>query len=67
LLLGPARGTAADAAAFGPIAGWLLGGALVTGALIFLRRRRDPAVTMAIHVGIAITGNIMLVAWYAVG
>jgi hypothetical protein len=67
VLLGPPRGTAAGAASFGPIAAWLLGGALVSGAAVLLRRRNGPTVTIAVHAGIAITGYVMLLAWYSVG
>jgi len=64
---GPPRGTDAGAAAFGPVAGWLLSGALLTGLLVLLRRRNGPSVMMAIHAGIAISGYVILLAWYAVG
>jgi hypothetical protein len=67
IALGPPRGIAAGAATFGPIAGWLLVGALLTGAVVLLRRRSGPNVMMAIHAGIAISGYVMLLAWYAVG
>ena len=62
---GPPLGAAAGAAAFGPVSAWMFAGALLSGAAILLRRRRNPAVLMAIHAGIAITGYVMLLAWYS--
>jgi hypothetical protein len=64
---GAPRGIASGSAAFGPIAACLLIGALLTGAVVLLRRRNGPVVTMAIHAGLAIAGYVMLLAWYAVG
>lgn len=64
---GPPRGAAAGAASFGPIAGWLFLAAAGTGMMVLMRRRKGPNVVMAIHAGMAITGYVMFVAWYAVG
>ncbi len=64
---GPARGVAAGAGSFGPVAAWLLAVALATGVTVLIRRRGQPAILMAIHAGIAITGYLLLVAWYSVG
>ena len=36
-------------------------------AVVLLRRRSGPNVMMAIHAGIAVSGYVMLLAWYAVG
>ena len=66
-VLGPPRGVAAGAGSFGPVASWLFAAAIVTGGAILARRGKGPAVTMAIHSGIAITAYVMLVAWYSVG
>ena len=65
-LRGPPRGVAAGAASFGPTAGWLFGAALLSGAVVYLRRRKGVAVMMAIHAGMAITGYALLLAWDAV-
>jgi hypothetical protein len=64
-LLGPPRGAAAGAASFGMIAGVLFAAALLSGVVLLLRGRA-ASVTMAIHAGIAITGYVVLVAWFAV-
>jgi len=64
---GPPRAAAAGAALFGPLAAWLFGVALLTGAIVLIRRRRGPYVTMAIHAGIAITAYVILLAWYLLG
>ena len=64
---GPPRGVAAGAGLFGPTAAWLLVAALLTGAVVLQRRRNGPVVMMAIHAGIAITGYLLLLAWYSVG
>lgn len=64
---GPPRGLSAGAASFGPVAAWLFLAAAGTGAIVLIRRRKGPNVMMAIHAGIAITGYVMLVAWYSVG
>ena len=65
--LGPPRGTAAGAAPFGPISAGFMVAALLTGIVVLLRRHNGRAVVMAIHAGIAISGYVMLLAWYSVG
>jgi hypothetical protein len=67
IALGPPRGAAEGAAVFGPVSAWLLAAALAAGMGVLLRRRHGSGVTMAIHVGIAITGYTVLLAWYLVG
>jgi hypothetical protein len=67
VLQGPPRGVSAGAGAFGPTAALLFATALLFGMVIWLRRRTTPAVLMAIHSGIAITGYVLLLAWSALG
>ena len=64
-LMGPARGVEAGAGSFGTTAAVLFGGALVTGIVILMIRRK--AVVIAIHAGIAITAYVLVLAWSAVG
>jgi hypothetical protein len=66
VLLGSPRGAAAGASSFGIMAGWLFAAALLTGIAVLLRRR-NAGVVMAVHTGAAITGYILLLAWYSVG
>jgi putative copper export protein len=66
-LRGPARGVAAGAGSFGVTAAVVFAAALATGVVVLVTRRNGPAVTMAIHSGLAITGYVLLVAWYSVG
>jgi len=66
-LQGPPRGVAEGAGSFGATAGWLFAAALLTGAIVFVRRRNGPAVTTAIHAGLAITGYALLLAWNSLG
>jgi hypothetical protein len=66
-LRGPARGVAAGAGSFGSIAAMFLAAALLTGIMVLVRRRNAPAVTVAIHSGLAITGYVVLLAWNALG
>jgi hypothetical protein len=67
VLRGPARGIAAGAGSFGTMAALLFGAALLTGVAVLLRRQRTPAVLIAIHSGLAITGYVLLLAWNSVG
>jgi hypothetical protein len=46
---------------FGTIAAILFTGALLTGIIMLLFRRKT--IVMAIHAGIAITGYVLLLAW----
>lgn len=62
-LQGPPRGVQQGAGSFGTTAAWLFAGSVLTGAVVFVRRRHAPAATMAIHAGIAITGYALLLAW----
>jgi hypothetical protein len=64
-LQGPARGIAAGAGSFGPLAAALFAGALFTGLAMLLLRRK--AIVMAVHAGIAITGYVLLLAWTSLG
>ena len=66
-LRGPPRGIAAGAGSFGTTAAVVFAAALATGVAVLVRRRKGPAVTMAIHSGFAITAYVLLVAWYSVG
>jgi hypothetical protein len=66
-LRGPARGVAAGVGSFGATAAVLFVAALISGLVILARRRTLPAVTMAIHAGVAITGYVLLLAWTALG
>ena len=66
-LRGPPRGVAAGAGSFGTTAAVVFAAALATGVAVLVRRRKGPAVTMAIHSGFAITAYVLLVAWYSVG
>ncbi len=62
-LQGPPRGVEQGAGSFGTTAAWLFAASLLTGTIVFLRRRNGPAATMAIHAGVAITGYALLLAW----
>lgn len=64
-LRGPARGVANGVGSFGLVSACLFAGALITGVVRLLLRRKP--VVMAIHAGIAITGYMMLLAWAALG
>ncbi len=67
VLRGPPRGVAMGAGSFGPMSGWLLGGAVASGAALLILRRKAPAVVMAVHGGLAVTGYVLFMAWYSVG
>ena len=64
-LRGPPRGVDSGAGSFGTLAAVLFAGALLTGGLLGLIRRKG--VVMTIHAGIAITGYVLLLAWNALG
>ena len=64
-LQGPARGIDTGVASFGTTSDALFAGAALTG-VIMLRLRRK-AIVMAVHAGIAITGYVLLLAWYSLG
>jgi hypothetical protein len=64
-LQGPPRGIGAGVGSFGPLAGVLFAGALLTGVAMLLLRRR--AIVMAVHAGMAVTGYVLLLAWNALG
>jgi hypothetical protein len=66
-LQGPERGIASGVGAFGKMAAWLFAAAVVSGVLIWMRRRNGPAATMIVHAGIAITAWVLLLAWNALG
>ncbi len=66
-LRGPPRGVAAGAGSFGATAAWLFVAALLSGAVFYVRRRKNAAIVLAIHAGVAITGYALLLAWDAVG
>ena len=66
-LRGPPRGVAAGAASFGITAAWLLGIALLSGGVVYVRRRKGAAILLAIHAGVAVTGYALLLAWDSVG
>ena len=64
-LNGPARGVAAGAGSFGMWSAVLFAGAILTGGLSLLLRRKG--IVLAIHGGIAITGYVLLLAWDSLG
>lgn len=64
-LRGPPRGAATGVGSFGTEAAALFAAALLTGIVIFFRRRKAVAIT--IHAGIAITGYVLLLAWNSLG
>jgi hypothetical protein len=64
-LRGPARGVDTGVASFGTTSAALFVGAALTG-VVMLRMRRK-AIVMAVHAGIAITGYVLLLAWYSLG
>jgi hypothetical protein len=67
VLRGPPRGVAAGVGSFGSTAAVLFGAALLAGLIVLWRRRTGPAVTMAIHSGLAVTGYVLLLAWNGLG
>lgn len=67
VLRGPVRGVATGVSHFGLIAAWLFVAALVTGLYVWTRRRKGPAISLAVHAGVAVTGRTLLVAWNALG
>ncbi len=67
LVRGPVRGAASGVGSFGTTAAWLFAAALVSGLLVWQRRRRGPAVIMAVHAGFAVTGWVLLLAWLSLG
>ena len=64
-LRGPARGVAAGAGSFGAVSAALFAGAVATGIVVLVLRRKPLAIT--IHAGIAITGYVLLLAWNSLG
>ncbi len=64
-LRGPPRGVEAGAGSFGTTAAVLFGGAILTGVVVLLVRKKGTVI--AIHAGIAITGYVLLLAWDALG
>jgi len=64
-LRGPARGVDTGVGSFGLASAVLFAGAVLTGVVLLLLRRKG--VVMAIHAGIAITGYVSLLAWDALG
>jgi len=60
-LQGPPRGVVSGAGSFGTTSAVLLGAALLTGVLIFVRRQK--AIVIAIHAGFAVTGYVLFLAW----
>jgi hypothetical protein len=64
-LRGPPRGVDAGVGSFGTISAGLLAGALLTGLVMLLLRRKTTVMT--IHAGIAIIGYVLLLAWNALG
>jgi len=64
---GPPRGAASGTTAFGPAAAWLFAAALLSGAVILVRRKRGPSITMILHACLAVTGWVLLLAWNALG
>jgi hypothetical protein len=67
VLHGPVRGAASGVGSFGTTSAWLFGAALVSGLVVWRRRRRSPAVMMAVHAGFAVTGWVLLLAWVSLG
>jgi hypothetical protein len=64
-LRGPARGVGAGVGSFGIVSAVLFAGAVLTGIVMLLLRRKG--VVMAIHAGVAITGYTLLLAWSSLG
>jgi hypothetical protein len=64
-LRGPPRGLGAGVGSFGTMSAALFAGALLTGIVMLLLRRK--AVVISIHAGIAITGYVLLLAWNSLG
>jgi CHASE2 domain-containing sensor protein len=66
-LQGPPRAVQSGAGGFGATAAWLFVASLVSGGVVWLRRRRGAAAWMAVHAGIAVTGYALLLAWDSLG
>jgi hypothetical protein len=64
-LTGPPRGVAAGAGSFGTMSAALLAGAVLTGIVMLVLRRKS--VTMTIHASLAVSGYVLLLAWNALG
>jgi hypothetical protein len=64
-LRGPPRGVDAGAGSFGTIAALLFAGAVLTGIVLSLLRRKT--MVMTIHAGMAIAGYVLLLAWNSLG
>ncbi|HEY8290031.1 MAG TPA: hypothetical protein VIG49_12240 [Acetobacteraceae bacterium] len=64
---GPVRGVAFGAGSFGSTAAWLFAAALLSGGVIWWRRRDSPAVLMVVHAGFAVTAWVLLLAWASLG
>jgi hypothetical protein len=64
-LKGSTRGVETGTSSFGMMAAALFAAAILTGAIIFIRRR--TGIVMAIHAGMAIAGYVLLLAWAALG
>lgn len=66
-LRGPERGIASGVGGFGRTASWLFAGAVASGVLVWIRRRKGPAIPVILHAGIAVTAWVLLLAWNALG
>jgi hypothetical protein len=64
-LRGPPRGVGAGVGSFGTVSAVLFAGALLSGIVMLLLRRRG--LLIAIHAGIAISGYVLVLAWDALG
>jgi hypothetical protein len=64
-LQGPPRGADTGVGSFGTMSAVLFACAALSGVVLaFLHRR---AIVMVIHAGIAVTGYVLLLAWYSLG
>lgn len=64
-LRGAPRGVDAGVGSFGTMSAVLLAGAVLTGIVMLILRRKS--VMMTIHAGIAVSGYVLLLAWDALG
>ncbi|HEY1412903.1 MAG TPA: hypothetical protein VGF36_12230 [Rhodopila sp.] len=64
-LRGPPRGVDAGVGSFGTVSAALFAGALLSGIIMLLLRRRG--LLIAVHAGIAISGYVLVLAWIALG
>lgn len=69
-LQGPVRGLGEGTASFGTLSAWLLLAAGLLGANLLaarLRKRRMPGMLIGLHATVAVTGFVVLAAYYFAG